>query len=71
MPDFEEGKVLGIPVITNIIGEEQARTMFAFRNKWEISDNVRFPKLEVVFAWKTTLTRSCLWPVGITYLKES
>ena len=41
MPEFEEGKVLGISVITNTTGEEQARATFALANEWEISDNVK------------------------------
>lgn len=41
MPDFEEGKLLGIPVITNTTGEEQARATSSLANEWKLSDNVR------------------------------
>ncbi|GBO06605.1 hypothetical protein AVEN_59007-1 [Araneus ventricosus] len=56
LPDFEEGKVLGIPVITNTTGEEQARTTFSLANEWEISDNVRsfvFDATATNSRWKT------------------
>ena len=41
MSDFEEGKVLGIPVIINTTGEEQARATLDLANEWDISGNVR------------------------------
>ena len=47
MPDAEEGKILGIPIITNTTGKEQAKTTFALANEWEISDIVR----SLVFGW--------------------
>ena len=42
MPEFEAGKVLGVPIIINLTGEEQARATFDLANEWDISGNVRF-----------------------------
>ncbi|GBM44748.1 hypothetical protein AVEN_83876-1 [Araneus ventricosus] len=56
MPDVVEGKVLGIPVIANTTGEEQARTTFSLANDWKISDNVRSLVLNTIVSnsgWKT------------------
>ncbi|GBM85417.1 hypothetical protein AVEN_114590-1 [Araneus ventricosus] len=56
MPDVVEGKVLGIPVIANTTGEEDARTTFSLSNEWKISDNVRslvFDTIASNSGWKT------------------
>ena len=37
------GKLLGVPIITNSTGEEQAKATFELATQWSISNNVRAP----------------------------
>jgi hypothetical protein len=41
MPEFEEGKLLGIPVINNSTAEEQAKATYEIVQRWKVADNIR------------------------------
>ena len=57
MPDFEEGKLLGVPVITNSTGEEQANATNGLAREWELIDQVR------ALVFDTTASNSG-WRIG-------
>ena len=57
MPDFEESKLLGVPVITNSTGEEQANATFGLAREWELIDQVR------ALVFDTTASNSG-WRIG-------
>lgn len=40
-PGFEEGKLLGVPIITNATGEEQANASYAMAKEWGVENLVR------------------------------
>ena len=41
VPDCEEGKLLGVPIIAGSTGEEQAKATFSIAQEWDLLDNVR------------------------------
>ena len=40
-PDFEQGKLLGVPVILDTTGHEQAHGTFDMAQQWGLADHVR------------------------------
>ena len=57
MPDFEQGKLLGVPVILNTTGQEQANATFAMAQQWGLAHHVR------ALVFDTTASNSG-WKIG-------
>ena len=55
MPDFEEGKLLGVPIVHSSTGEEQATATFTVAQEWEVTDHVRALVFDTASnsGWKT------------------
>jgi hypothetical protein len=63
MPKYEEGKLLGVSIISSSTGEEQAKATYNMAEKWQLTDHVR------ALVFDTTASNSG-WRIGACVLLE-